>query len=56
MMKFDKHNSELEKYISDIRDVLNEISATEEEKEARLIISRCLDELIVEYMKSKNRE
>jgi hypothetical protein len=50
-MQQDDKLSNLDKYISEIRDILNEVSITTEDKEARLIISQCLDELIVEYMK-----
>ena len=45
---------DLNKRINDLRDVLNEICCTDsyaEEQEERLIISRNLDKLIVEYMK-----
>jgi hypothetical protein len=44
----------LDKSIDEIRDVLNEISFTVEDNEyikERLLVSQCLDELIVEYMK-----
>lgn len=43
----------LQKSINELRDVLNEICASADENEnadAKLFVSRCLDELIVEYM------
>lgn len=46
---------ELKKYIDELRDVLNEICATNENSkglEERLIISQHLDHAIVEYMKN----
>ena len=46
---------ELKKYIDELRDVLNEICATNEnskELEKRLLISKQLDQVIVEYMKN----
>jgi diguanylate cyclase (GGDEF)-like protein len=52
-LEFEK-SSALDKYIDDIRDVLNEISAASQDfglEKERLIISQCLDELIVEYYK-----
>ena len=42
-------------HIFDIRNALNKVCITQE-KEARLIISRCLDDLILEYMKVQNRK
>ncbi|WP_040213415.1 hypothetical protein [Clostridium polynesiense] len=42
---------QLDKYISELRNLLNEVSITSDEEEARLMISECLDELIVIYMK-----
>ena len=52
-MKLDK----LDRQINELREVLNEICATFEDDEVsskRLLISQCLDELIVEYMKEQN--
>lgn len=52
-MKLDKLD-ELDKYIDDLRDVLNEICVTIDETDGaneKLIVSQFLDELIVEYMK-----
>ncbi len=51
-----KKTLELDKYISNLRDILNEVSLDTEEEDARIIISRCLDELIVKYMNLKNYE
>jgi hypothetical protein len=48
----------LNKNIEELRDVLNEICCTVEENknsEERLIVSKCLDELIVDYMKELNK-
>jgi hypothetical protein len=42
-------------HIFDIRNALNKVCITQE-KEARLIISKCLDDLILEYMKVQNRK
>ena len=42
-------------HIFDIRNALNKICITQE-KETRLIISKCLDDLIPEYMKVQNRK
>lgn len=59
MEDLDKKLLSLDKHISEIRDILNEISITEEEEEARLMLSEFLDELIVTYMKTlheKNKE
>lgn len=55
-MHVDDKLSNLDKYITEIRDILNEVSVTTEDYEARLIISQCLDELIVEYMKLSNEK
>lgn len=44
---------EIERHIDELRDVLNEICSTVQETEGlkkRLILSRQLDELIVQYM------
>lgn len=57
MVKRDKYEIKLERIdtcINELRALLNEICATSEgseDNEERLIISRCLDELIVEYLK-----
>jgi hypothetical protein len=57
MKKLTLDNIEIEDLnnrINNLRDVLNEICCTDpntEDQEERLIISRNLDELIVEYMK-----
>ncbi|SHJ12450.1 hypothetical protein SAMN05444401_2211 [Clostridium amylolyticum] len=59
MEDLDKKLLSLDKHISEIRDILNEISITEEEEDARLMLSEFLDELIVTYMKTlheKNKE
>jgi len=42
-------------HIFDIRNALNKVCITQE-KEARLIISKCLDDLILEYMKVQNKK
>ena len=42
-------------HIFDIRNALNKVFITQE-KEARLIISKCLDDLILEYMKVQNKK
>ena len=50
--------SKLNKQISDMREILNEACCTLDAGEInpdRLIISECLDELIVEYMKEINK-
>ncbi len=52
MEDLDKKLVSLDKHISDVRDILNEISITEEEQEAKLMLSEFLDELIVTYMKT----
>lgn len=52
MEDLDKKLLSLDKHISEIRDILNEISITEEEEDARLMLSEFLDELIVTYMKT----
>lgn len=49
--------SELNRHINGIREILNEVCCTVDASEtidARLIISKYLDELIVEYMKELN--
>lgn len=59
MEDLDKKLLSLDKHISEIRDILNEISIAEEEEDARLLLSEFLDELIVAYMKTlheKNKE
>lgn len=53
MDNLEKKLFELDVYISEVRDILNEISVTSEEESSRLEISQYLDELIVEYMKLK---
>ncbi|MNI93508.1 hypothetical protein D3C81_643000 [compost metagenome] len=53
MDKIEKYLFELDKYISEVRDTLNEISVTCDEEAPRLQLSQYLDELIVEYMKLK---
>lgn len=53
MDKIEKHLFELDKYISEVRDTLNEISVTCDEEAPRLQLSQYLDKLIVEYMKLK---
>lgn len=53
MDKIEKNLFELDKYISEVRDALNEISVTCDEEAPRLQLSQYLDELIVEYMKLK---
>jgi len=44
---------ELDRNITEIRDVLNEIALTSTDNEDRLKVSEYLDKLIVEYMKLK---
>ena len=56
MDKVEKKLFELDKYISEVRDVLNEISVTCDEEGSRLQLSQYLDELIVEYMKLKTNK
>lgn len=48
----------LNKNIEELRDILNEICCTIDESEndkERLSISKCLDDLIVEYMRELNK-
>ena len=49
--------SELNKQINEVREILNEVCCTfnGNENPNRLLISQCLDELIVEYMKEINK-
>lgn len=56
MEDLDKKLISLDKHISEVRDILNEISITEEEEEAKLMLSEFLDELIVTYMKTLNEK
>jgi hypothetical protein len=57
MNVFDNNDIQTERLkvrINNLREVLNEICSTTEDTEnnkKRLIVSRCLDELIVKYMK-----
>jgi len=51
MGKLDKRLFELNKQIEEVRDILNEVCVTSEDSKATLLISQCLDELIVEYFK-----
>ena len=44
---------ELDRNITEIRDVLNEIALTSTDNEDRLKVSEYLDKLIVKYMKLK---
>lgn len=47
----------LNKSIEELREILNEICSTTQDSEKnkeRLAVSKCLDELIVEYMKELN--
>lgn len=49
----------LNKGIEELRDILNEICCTVDESEKdkeRLTVSKCLDDLIVEYMKELNKK
>jgi two-component system, cell cycle response regulator len=49
--------NKLNKGIEELREILNEICATVDDSEKdkeRLAVSKCLDELIVEYMKELN--
>jgi len=49
----------LSKSIDELRDTLNEMCSTldaSEENNERIIVSRCLDELIVEYMMEINKQ
>lgn len=53
------HIERLEKLIEELRRILNEIFTTSdciEDSEEILIVSKCLDELIVEYMIISNRK
>ncbi|OPJ54675.1 hypothetical protein CLORY_45220 [Clostridium oryzae] len=52
-----RHN--LDCLIENLRDILNDICVTIDDVEndnEKLIVSRCLDELIVEYMKQNRKE
>ena len=54
----DLDKEELKKHIGELRDILNEICATDEGTEGlkkRLIVSQNLDQLIVEYMSKNNQ-
>jgi len=44
---------ELDRCISEMREILNEMVLTSTEHEARLKVSQSMDELILEYMKLK---
>jgi len=51
MSELDEKLLEINKQIEKVREILNEVCVTSEDSEATLIISQCLDELIVEYFK-----
>ena len=55
MKTIEQKLSNLNIHIFDIRNALNKVYTTQE-KEARLIISKCLDDLILEYMKVQNKK
>ena len=54
MNTIDQKLTNLNLHIFDIRNALNNVILTQE-KEARLIISKCLDDLILEYMRIENK-
>ena len=55
MKTMEQKLTNLNLHIFDIRNALNKVCITQE-KEARLIISKCLDDLILEYMKVQNKK
>jgi hypothetical protein len=58
MCKLNNKLLELTKRIEEVRDMLNEACVTSNDEKNTLLISQCLDDLIVEYFKTieENKE
>lgn len=52
MSKLDRKLLELTKRIEEVREILNEACVTSNDDKKTLLISECLDDLIVEYFKT----